>query len=87
LVILPLVYFICTRRNPFKYMFNLVDALVTAFGTDSSSATLPTTIRCCEEENHVDKRIVRFVLPLGATVNMRPAPLCTGSSCLWIAHV
>ncbi|EDO37906.1 predicted protein [Nematostella vectensis] len=87
LVILPLVYFICTRRNPFKYMFNLVDALVTAFGTDSSSATLPTTIRCCEEENHVDKRIVRFVLPLGATVNMDGTALYEGVCCLWIAQM
>ena len=35
-----------------------------------SAATLPTTIRCVEENNGVDPRISRFMLPLGATVNM-----------------
>ena len=41
------------------------------FGAFSfSAATLPTTIRCVEENNNVDPRISRFVLPLGATLNM-----------------
>lgn len=35
-----------------------------------SAATLPTTIRCVEENNNIDRRISRFMLPLGATLNM-----------------
>ena len=44
--------------------------LATAFGTASSSATLPVTINALEEKNVVDPKIARFVLPIGATVNM-----------------
>ena len=46
------------------------DALLTAFGTDSSSATLPVTIECAEGAGGCSRRASRFVLPLGATVNM-----------------
>ena len=52
-----------------------------------SSATLPTTIRCVEERNKVDPRISRFVLPLGATVNMDGTALYEGVSALWIAQL
>jgi len=44
-------------------------------------------MRCCEEKNFVDSRIVRFVLPLGATVNMDGTALYEGVSCLWIAQM
>jgi Na+/H+-dicarboxylate symporter len=46
------------------------DALMTAFGTDSSSATLPVTIETSQREGGVSKKSAEFVLPLGATVNM-----------------
>lgn len=52
-----------------------------------SSATLPTTIRCVEEMNAIDSRICRFVLPLGATVNMDGTALYEGVSALWIAQL
>lgn len=41
-----------------------------AFGTSSSSATLPVTMECLEKNNHVDERVSKFVLPIGATINM-----------------
>jgi Na+/H+-dicarboxylate symporter len=44
-------------------------------------------MHCCEEYNHVDRRVVRFVLPLGATVNMDGTALYEGISCLWIAQM
>ena len=52
-----------------------------------SSATLPITIRCVEEKNAVDRRISRFVLPLGATVNMDGTALYEGVSAIWIAQL
>ena len=52
-----------------------------------SAATLPTTMRCVEQNNHVDKRISRFVLPLGATVNMDGTALYEGVCALWIAQL
>ena len=69
-IVLPLVVFIFTRANPFRFMWQMRRALLTAFGTDSSSATLPVTIDCAENEGGCSKRAANFVLPLGATVNM-----------------
>ena len=48
----------------------MLGALTTAWGTASSSATLPVTMNCLEEKNRVDPKISRFVLPIGATINM-----------------
>lgn len=45
------------------------------FGNFYSAATLPTTIECCESEVKIDKRVTRFVLPIGATCNMDGAAL------------
>jgi Na+/H+-dicarboxylate symporter len=69
-IVLPLILFILTRTNPYRYMWQMRRALMTAFGTDSSSATLPVTIESAETEGGCSKRSANFVLPLGATINM-----------------
>lgn len=69
-VILPTILGLLGRTNPFRYMHQMRQALMTAFGTDSSSATLPVTMECAEEFGGVSKKSAGFVLPLGATVNM-----------------
>ncbi|MEC9340607.1 MAG: cation:dicarboxylase symporter family transporter, partial [Pseudomonadota bacterium] len=60
-------------------------ALMTAFGTASSSATLPLTMECAREQG-VDDRSVRFVLPLGSTVNMNGTALYEAVAALFIAQ-
>ena len=70
LIVLPTVLFMFTRRNPFRYMWQMRRALMTAFGTDSSAATLPVTIESAEGEGECSRKAANFVLPLGATVNM-----------------
>jgi len=69
-IVLPIVLAILGRCNPFRFMWQMRKALLTAFGTDSSSATLPVTIQSAETEGGCSKRAANFVLPLGATVNM-----------------
>ena len=69
-IILPLALMIFGRANPWKFLLAMKAALLTALGTDSSSATLPVTIDCAEGEGGCSRRAARFVLPLGATVNM-----------------
>ncbi|KAK3699445.1 hypothetical protein QZH41_018613 [Actinostola sp. cb2023] len=86
-IVLPLIFFIVTRKNPYRFIAGMRDALVTAFGISSSSATLPTTIRCLEENNKVDERISKFVLPLGATVNMDGGALYEAISAIFIAQL
>lgn len=70
LVTLPVVLWVFGRTNPYRFMHQMRESLMTAFGTASSSATLPVTIECAEEFGGVSKRAAGFVLPLGATVNM-----------------
>ena len=61
--------------------------LATAFGTGSSSATLPVTINALEEKNGVDPKIARFVLPIGATINMDGTALYEAVAALFIAQM
>ena len=55
--------------------------------TASSSATLPITMNCLEEKNGVDPRISRFVLPIGATINMDGTALYEAVTALFIAQL
>ena len=59
LLILPLIYGLMTRSLPFKFIGNMANALATAFGTASSSATLPVTLDALENKNNIDSRITR----------------------------
>ncbi|XP_035242185.1 neutral amino acid transporter B(0) [Anguilla anguilla] len=87
LLVLPFIYFIITRKNPYTFLLGLVTALATAFGTSSSSATLPLMMKCVEEKNGVSKHISRFILPIGATVNMDGAALFQCVAAVFIAQL
>jgi Na+/H+-dicarboxylate symporter len=70
LITLPLLLWLLGRVNPYKYFWQMRKAVLTAFGTASSAATLPITIEEAHRSGGCSKRAANFVLPLGSTVNM-----------------
>jgi len=86
LVVLPLLYWVFTRKNPFTFLRGLGQAMLTAFGTASSAATLPVTIANTEQMG-VSPRVSHFMLPLGATINMDGTALYEAVSVIWIAQM
>lgn len=67
---MSLILALVARVNPLRHYKAMAPALITAFSTGSSSATLPVTMECVEERAGVSNKTAGFVLPLGATVNM-----------------
>ena len=86
-VVLPLLLYLVTGMSPAHFWRGAREALVTAFATSSSAATLPVTLRCAEQHLHVDRSIGGFVLPLGATVNMDGTALYEAAAALFVANL
>jgi len=87
MVVLPLILYLVTGMGPLKFWHGAREALITAFATSSSSATLPVTLRCVEQHLHVKRDIAGFVVPLGATLNMDGTALYEAAAALFIANL
>ena len=85
-IVLPIILLLFAKRNPLVYVRNLGKALLTAFSTASSSATLPLTMEGVIEEAKVTPKVGRFVLPLGATINMDGTALYEAVAVIFIAQ-
>jgi len=85
-ITLPLLLKFVGRVNPLKTLVGVSKAMLTAFSTASSSATLPVTMECVEENVGVSNKISSFVLPLGATVNMNGTALYECAAAMFIAQ-
>ena len=86
-VVLPLILYLITGMTPLKFWLGAREALITAFATSSSAATLPVTLRCAEQHLHVKRDVAGFVIPLGATVNMDGTALYEAVAALFIANL
>lgn len=86
LVTLPLLLYLVGGINPTRHFKAMGSALLTAFSTASSSATLPVTMECVEKNAGVSNRTTSFVLPLGATINMDGTALYEGVAAMFIAQ-
>lgn len=85
LVTLPVLLRLSGAR-PGKVLAAMSPAMLTAFSTSSSSATLPVTMECVEKNVGVSSRVSSFVLPLGATVNMNGTALYECTAAMFLAQ-
>lgn len=86
LVTMPLILKFVAGVSPMRHYRAMAPALLTAFSTSSSSATLPVTMECVEKNAGVSNRTTSFVLPLGATVNMDGTALYECVAAIFIAQ-
>ena len=85
-VTLAAIYWFFTKKNPYVFMKQMSEALLTAFSTASSSATLPLTMECANKAG-ISKKSTNFVLPLGATINMDGTALYEAAAAIFIANI
>jgi len=85
-VVMPILLRVVGRVNPWRHYQAMLPALLTAFSTSSSSATLPMTLECVEKNAGVSNRTSSFVLPLGATINMDGTALYECVAAIFIAQ-
>jgi DAACS family dicarboxylate/amino acid:cation (Na+ or H+) symporter len=85
-VVFPILLRVFGGMSPLVFFRNAQPALLTAFSTSSSSATLPTTLKVTEEALGVPRRVARFVCTLGATANMNGTALFEGITVLFLAQ-
>lgn len=83
---LPLMLKLIARVSPIRHFQAMTPALVTAFSTSSSSATLPITIDCVEKRAGVSNRICSLVVPLGTSINMSGSALYECVAAMFIAQ-
>ncbi len=86
-VTMPLILRFLARVPPLAHFRAVRTALLTAFSTASSSATLPVTMQCVQQNAGVSKRTASFTLPLGATVNMDGTALYECVAVIFVAQV
>lgn len=87
LIVLPGILLLTTGTKPWGFFRSIQEALLTAFATCSSSATLAVTMRVAREHLRVAPRIAKFILPLGATVNMDGTALYEAGAALFVANL
>lgn len=75
-----------TRLSPIKFLKGIMDPLIFAFASTSSSGTLPLSMTAAQENLGVSRKISSFVLPLGATINMNGTAIYEGVTALFIAQ-
>ena len=83
---MSLILHFVAKVNPLRHYRAMSSALLTAFSTSSSSATLPLTMECVEHKAGVSNRVTSFTLPLGATVNMDGTALYECVAAMFIAQ-
>ena len=84
LLLLPISFLLLTRNNPLRFFANMSEALLVNFGTASSIATFPVTLKCLTSKNGVDPKIASLILSVGVLINLASYPVI---GLLYVAHL
>ena len=84
--VFPALLTFLARKNPITFFRETQEAMVMAFATSSSNATLPTALRVAETRLKLPPRIARFVLTIGATANQNGTAMFEGVTVLFLAQ-
>jgi len=82
-----LVLALLARTNPARFLGRISEAVLTAFATSSSNATLPTSLRVAERNLGLRREVSSFVLTVGSTANQNGTALYEGVTVLFLAQV
>jgi Na+/H+-dicarboxylate symporter len=86
-VVLPLLLWIFGKMDPITFFKGTKTALITAFATSSSSATMPLSLKCAQENLGVRPQTAGFVIPIGTQLNMDGTALYEAAAALFIANL
>jgi len=86
LVVYTGIFKLLTRLSPWVFLKNVRPAMLFAFSTSSSSATMPVTMNVAEKRLGIDNGIASFTVPLGATINMDGTAIMQGVATVFIAQ-
>ena len=86
-IVLPIILLLFVKVSPIIHFKAMASAMVTAFSTSSSSATLPVTMKCVKENVKASNEVSSFVLPLGSTVNMDGTALYECAGVIFISQI
>ena len=86
LIVYPTLLTFIGKLNPIKFLMKMRTPITFAFGTASSNATIPVTMRTVTERMGVDKAVGSFSVPFGATINMDGTSIMQGVATVFIAQ-
>ena len=85
-VVFPLILYFFAKKNPIEFFLQIREAIIVAFATSSSNATLPTALKVADTQLKLPKRIARFVLTIGATANQNGTAMFEGVTVIFLAQ-
>lgn len=87
IVFYMLIVAILGRRNPITFLGHIRETMLVAFSMDSSAAAMPVTIETAEKKLKIKPSTARFVIPLGATINMDSTAMIQGLATVFLAQL
>ncbi|KAL5013714.1 hypothetical protein ScPMuIL_007984 [Solemya velum] len=87
LILVPVAYFIVVRELPFRFMYNAIRPVMTAFAPPSTPIAIPEILNTCENKHDVDRRVSRFTVPFAAALMRIGSAQFITLSCLYLARI